>query len=511
MEINTKDAFSNVHKHPIEKEEKVLPVDDDDKKKLGEESDDLIQGCLNQVYAQLEKLSSGNKKLENVYRCVKEGTCIWASIHLVREEDPSANKMVGFAIGSKSISSSNLIKFDCQLRDMHAEALCRRILNLFLLKEVSKCVQKEERNKPGVGKSGDHEQLEADEDSIYVERAENSFKFKLKPEWRVALLCSKMPCGDLSILTDGFQSEEEDSKVKIETGEKIDENGGLSSLSTSITYSNCLRLEEFNRLKLAKDLPQKYLPDQDQMEYQFRLKPARRDLPLKERFPALSCTDKILKWTTFGFEGRYLGMVFKPLKLSHLIIPVDSEKLIEKLEEKAKKTLNLKYRISKNAKLKSKYLENEYYMSKYLLKESKNVQNLEIHTYQTNPRPSEIQDSTHSPNTPIGSNVCMHMISTHSSYQYEYLNDKLGTKEGSSLKSISSPSIYSSLSDYSMLSQVNQISSYIASHTHQDTSLIEQLVTKGGITIDNETTKWAYINRGYYIRQHLWNALLSTL
>ena len=95
--------------------------------------------------------------------------------------------------------------------------------------------------------------------------------------------------------------------------------------------------------------------EEDQKEYQFRLKPVRKDYPIADIYPSLSCSDKLLKWTLCGVQGKYLSQVMHSVYLSKLVLPLASCQQHSELLKKISNSLKLKKRIQANPALQKQY------------------------------------------------------------------------------------------------------------------------------------------------------------
>jgi len=230
-----------------------------------------------------------------------------ASIILRFSDSSSSPHLIAWGMGTRTLPQSSIRTVDegtWQIRDQHAEVMARRGLNKWILDEIGKC----ERGELGVRKGGHGGQGGIDGTGRYFVRQKGSRRFRLREGVKVWMVCSKMPCGDMSI----FCGNE---------GNDGCEKGKMSTFTNGMLYSTYVQQIENSKQGSVQNISE----DGVQAKGKFRLKPARKDMPLAERYPSLSCSDKLLRWKLMGLQNKHLSSIVSPIRIDHLLVPISSQ------------------------------------------------------------------------------------------------------------------------------------------------------------------------------------------
>lgn len=359
-----------------------------------------------------------NNKDQEIQILLGERGAIYSAIFLesVKIGDELKLEILAFAVGSKSISNKNLKDRNFQLRDFHSEVLARRALILWLLNVLEDQNLKKKYFK---NLSGD---------------ASIQDKLKLRKGYKFVIYCSRMPCGDCSII-------------------KNEENSSINK-----SYTNAQPYSSY--LKSLKDSSKTLKMDNGrQLEYQTRIKPVRMDFPLDYIYPSISCTDKILGWGILGVQGMALSSIIRPIYFDRIVVPeveCKEEVISDKLSmlgryNNSQSIFNVIDGIKGSQSLKTRILKN--FMSKTRLEVvfygNKSIQNMIIDKQDDTSNKKQVKNIPKigcfyfSKNPKIGK------------FEHEYINDKNGLKLGSNLKQASNPKASLKISDQNISRKLN--------------------------------------------------------
>ncbi|BFU21868.1 tRNA-specific adenosine deaminase, putative [Entamoeba histolytica HM-1:IMSS-B] len=225
-----------------------------------------INNIINEVQCKIKevynKLPKKGKEQENEWS-------VLASL-IAFDKQKKEYEILSIGTGSKCVTSkqhnNNIIN------DSHAEVICKRAFQLFLLEQISK--------------------------EQYIEKAPSKSETETKWKWRydkydLIFYISQVPCGDCCISSNGTINKD------IETGAK-------RIINNSIEQTIALWEEKDIKDGIGKT----------------RIKPGKGEKSL-----SMSCSDKILKWEVLGIQGGILANHFEMIRLNLIIIekPADED------------------------------------------------------------------------------------------------------------------------------------------------------------------------------------------
>uniref|UniRef100_G3MTN3 tRNA-specific adenosine deaminase 1 n=1 Tax=Amblyomma maculatum TaxID=34609 RepID=G3MTN3_AMBMU len=220
--------------------------------------------------------------------------CEWTLLSAVLLQDVNKDtlQVVSIATGTKSIPTGSACKLGNQVIDNHAEVLARRCFLRFAYSEFLALA---------LGK----------ESTVFVPTGSSVFEYQLRPGLKLHLFSSHTPCGDASIFP-------KNDDVPLETTTEDIENGSIAAKRPR------LDLESGDIYRTGAKCVPGVAQDKKQPGAGYhqlcvaRSKPGRGAVSL-----SMSCSDKMAKWQSCGFEGALLSHFLKgkePLHLSSVIV-----------------------------------------------------------------------------------------------------------------------------------------------------------------------------------------------
>lgn len=255
-------------------------------------AEDYVEIVKDFVYGDLHKYVKSGAKVKELRDHFKSGSCVWAAI-IFESKDSKTTELISFATGSKSMPQSSLKDRSKQLTDMHAESIAKRCMIDHLLNTYDSSAW-------------------LISDKVTGKKIVNA---------NVIMVCSKMPCGDMS----------------------IDRCDGEKMFSNGMMLDKYKKMKEMVEKGETGEKSKGGGEEEEQKEFEFRIKPARPDLPFNQIYPILSCSDKLLKWNTVGVQGK-LSKLLVTFRITDLVVPIPSESSRIPTVSKLQKTLLLSSR-----------------------------------------------------------------------------------------------------------------------------------------------------------------------
>ncbi|CAK9005347.1 unnamed protein product [Durusdinium trenchii] len=213
----------------------------------------------------------------------------WTVLAGIVAERGRSLKVLALATGTRCIGVASMVArpLGHVLHDAHAEVLCRRAFQRWLVSEMLH--SKEERKRSSFLKLVDEEDLQ----------------FSLDDDVHLHFYVSTLPCGECALVP--LQS-------------KL---GTLARKLTETTESETLKDRNRTGAKPSRGMPND--PQAEGLEFHqegiLRYKSGRSDTRPESRSVCYSCSDKICRWNHIGWEGALLSRLLKrPLKMTSLII-----------------------------------------------------------------------------------------------------------------------------------------------------------------------------------------------
>ncbi|CAM9523521.1 unnamed protein product [Chrysoparadoxa australica] len=245
------------------------------------------------------------------------------------DTDGLNSRVLAVGTGTRCLARGKMNTDGTALNDSHAEVICRRSLvrvmahqvqevyitgkDTSLLEIVSQPPAAEGQSSlPGVagnavGAVGKGEGALGHQGH---EVAPSRPRLRLKPRYKLHMYISQAPCGDASIYP----------RTSEPPTRKLHRTNGLPSKPV-----------EKHRHTGAHAVVGGHAKD-GLLEGLLRTKPGRSDLPESHRTLSHSCSDKLVRWSVLGLQGRLLGQWIEPLYLTSLVIGSDEEASVESLE-----------------------------------------------------------------------------------------------------------------------------------------------------------------------------------
>jgi hypothetical protein len=227
----------------------------------------------------------------------------------------SRTTVISSATGTKctAIAPCDSAYADCILHDSHAEVLARRGLLRVLWQEICVLVSKDE--------NGNESETPKEDTFRLLERVANhdtdkKNKFCLRSDVQLHLYVSDSPCGDASIyaLSSASSTNDSDSSSAVQfTGAKV-----IVSSATQVTVEDCGVTACLTDTVVARE-------GEIQLPGRLRTKSGRSNLPAHLRSYSQSCSDKLVRWSVLGLQGRALlanGWV-EPVRLTSVVVSRD--------------------------------------------------------------------------------------------------------------------------------------------------------------------------------------------
>ena len=198
---------------------------------------------------------------------------------VVRRTNDDSYSIVSSATGTKCTAQEG----DWVLHDSHAEVLCRRGLLFVLWQEI--------RGEQSLSL------LDKVHDGLYI----------LSKDVELHLYVSDSPCGDATLYR---VDDDENPQNELQfTGAKLIVSGATS------TDQNLSALPS-NGVAVARE--------RVQTVGQLRTKAGRSNLPADRRSTSYSCSDKLLRWSVLGWQGRLLDRyIAEPVRITSVIVSQD--------------------------------------------------------------------------------------------------------------------------------------------------------------------------------------------
>ena len=240
-------------------------------------------------------------------------------------------KIICFTNGTKCLPNFNYYNKKFQIFDCHAEILCLKCFQFFLIKCLIFNIDK--KNEKKILTDEEFNEFKKNENFYSIFKIDKNLKnkFSLKNNIEFLLYISGSPCGDASKI--------------INNNKKI----GSKTLQQLIEYYN-------NYLK-NKNI--KFI-EKNSNSYEFRTKSIRSDFKPEILSFSLSCTDKLLIKNILGYEGKYLNLIINSIYINNIIIS-------ETENNKYQISNSLNYLIrNNNSLIKNNYKPNIIIIDKFL-------------------------------------------------------------------------------------------------------------------------------------------------
>lgn len=210
-------------------------------------------------------------------------------------------KIICFTNGTKSLPNINYYNKKFQIFDCHAEILCLKCFQFFIIKCLIFNIDK--KNEKKILKEEEFKEFKKNENfySIFeIDKNNLKNKVSLKKNIEFFLYISSSPCGDASKIINN------DKKIGSKTIEQIIE-----------FYNNYLKNNNIKFIEKNSNL------------YEFRTKSIRSDFKPEILSFSLSCTDKLLIKNILGYEGKYLNLIINSIYINNIIISEKENNIIQ--------------------------------------------------------------------------------------------------------------------------------------------------------------------------------------
>jgi tRNA-specific adenosine deaminase 1 len=280
-------------------------------------SADRIAQAVIQHYESLP--SSCKPKIEQLEFTVLSAVVATVSISPISPPNPNSPYSTKYIVlcmgtGTKCIGEEFSNDDGCMLQDSHAEVLARRSFVRYLLSWITKISE----NKKSLLDPLCPLNLD-----LAVE-----MRFSIKETWKFHLYVSDHPCGDASIykvldITNFNKSRNSNLNNLINRSNDIYSITGAKVIETKNDKKdedlNATRNEIDNTIQIENN--EKYIKKDTeifQIVGAVRTKSCRTDVVKEFRTNSMSCSDKICKWNTIGFQGFFICLFFlKPILLNN--------------------------------------------------------------------------------------------------------------------------------------------------------------------------------------------------
>jgi len=212
---------------------------------------------------------------------------VLAGIVAEREGASERLRVVSLATGTRCIGVSRIVTARGQsVHDCHAEVLCRRAFQRYLLGEIGGCSNSQE---------------------VILERVGSSPTWRLKPGIRLHFYTSALPCGECALVP--IHSVSEGSLARKLVPDHVDG----------------LKVDDRNRTGAKPSAWMPEDPKADGIAFHhggvLRYKPGRSDTKPESRAVCYSCSEKICRWNNVGWQGAWLGRVLPdPLMMTSIVV-----------------------------------------------------------------------------------------------------------------------------------------------------------------------------------------------
>lgn len=234
----------------------------------------------------------------------------------------TGTKCTAVCTGPSSFSSFTA---DAILRDSHAEVLARRGLQRVLWHEILLCDA--ERGED----DNHHDAKEGQQRFRLLSRVSKYGRYRLRDDVQLHLYVSDSPCGDASIYSLNDTSSppptttnsSENSLVPTSTKDHNNNNGVqftgakvIVSPATQVSIAECGTTACLPESTVARE--------RVQLVGRLRTKSGRSNLRADQRSTSLSCSDKLVRWSVLGLQGRaLLAYLVEPIRLSSVVVSRD--------------------------------------------------------------------------------------------------------------------------------------------------------------------------------------------
>jgi hypothetical protein len=207
----------------------------------------------------------------------------WTVVSALIMERKKNFKIVGFALGTKSLGNKLYESSGIRIKDGHAEILVLRCFRKLLMDLINKVIS----------------QQELDEFfNIFV--LSHDKKIRIKNDVKFHLYISELPCGDCSLYPIKYNDSIEINRI------------GAKTLANVISNNNSM-MNHNNNPGLV------------------RIKSCRSDIKVENISYSISCSDKLLLRNTLGIQGRLMSSLCENIFLSSIVISVEyNDEFIQK-------------------------------------------------------------------------------------------------------------------------------------------------------------------------------------